>query len=732
MRYQLIFKKFITSQHLSTGINVTVAVVISGIILYNYNLLSIATGIPLGAMFVSLSDSAGPPKHRTNGMIAAILLNSLMVLIASASYQYPILAAIEIAVFGLVLSMGGIFGNRATNIGVLALIAFIIAGSHVGQNPWQQALFYLIGGTWYGLFSLTSYKLRPYKAAEQLTGESLIEISNYLYTKGELYSKHANRDVIYPKLLQHQVTIQTLQNDIRELMFKTRAFVKESTDRSRRLMMIFLDSIDLFEQIMTSQQNYRQLHKDFDDTEILEQYHTNIKSIAHTLHLMGLAVQAGEYKNVNYHYHEEVVKSKALFLQLRKEKLQPNTIEPFIRLRHILFNLEKLSERLDRIAVYLNKKEKIKNTTATHAPQFITHQEFNTSLFFSNITLKSATFRHAIRVSLGLIIGYIISLFFTIGHSYWILLTVVSIMKPAYGVSRKRNLQRIGGTLTGGVIGFGMLYITQSHSIIFVTMLLSMALAYTFLRIQYFVSSAFITLYVLLSLYFLQGANASVITDRVIDTVIGGVIAFICGYFIFPNWEKEKINEILHDAIKANKYYFGKATEYFTGKPPALLDYKLARKEAFLNLANLSDALQRMMSEPKHRQHAAKDYHQFAVTHHILTSYIASIAYYANQFTNKYDGIDFIPMVNIINQQFNNLLEADNANIDSDNTSKFPFNKRVEKLLEQRRYELQSGAATSVINKTLSEIKSITDQFMLIHAVLNDEIKIFNRINRSL
>jgi len=513
MNYQLAFKKFITSQYLSTGINVTVAVVVPGIILYHYNMLGVAIGIPLGAMFVSLSDSPGPPQHRTNGLIAAILLNSLMILIAAFSYPHPVLAGIEIAIFGIVLSMGGVFGNRANNIGIMALIAFILGGAHISQNPWQQTLYYFIGGSWYALFSLTSYQLRPYKLVEQLVGESLTQIGNYLLIKGELYSKNANYNNIYEKLLPEQIAIHKQQEDIRELIFKTRSFVKESTDRSRRLMMIFLDSIDLFEQIMTTQQDYERLHKDFDDTTILDQYHFTIKTDANTLLLMGVAIQSGDYRAARYHYKQELEKSKTLFLEVRKEYLDASTVEAFITLRHILFNLEKLSERLDRIAVYLNKKEKIRKNNTIETQPFITHQDFNARMFFSNLTVTSVHFRHALRVTVALIIGFCISLYFPLGHGYWILLSIASIMKPAFGISRKRNIERVLGTVTGALAGFSFLYLTQNHSVIFISMLIGMAMAYSFLRIQYFISSAFITFYVLLSFYFLQGTLAGVFGD---------------------------------------------------------------------------------------------------------------------------------------------------------------------------------------------------------------------------
>jgi len=201
-----------------------------------------------------------------------------------------------------------------------------------------------------------------------------------------------------------------------------------------------------------------------------------------------------------------------------------------------------------------------------------------------------------------------------------------------------------------------------------------------------------------------------------------------------PSWQYTSIKEVALIAIEANKAYFTSATGHFTGNIPTELDYKIARKNAFVALSNLSEALQRMLSDPKSRQHALKDYHQFAVAHHTLTSYIASITYYAGQFTNKFEGADFIPIATTINRQFDQLLilANDNDTADPVEIRSFPFNKRVEKLLTQRKKQITEGINDSETRKTLSELKSITDQFMLIHAVLNDEIKIFKKINETI
>ena len=60
MNYQLEFRKFISSQYLYTGMRITAGVFIPVLVLYHFGLLVTLISIPLGALFVSLTDIPGP------------------------------------------------------------------------------------------------------------------------------------------------------------------------------------------------------------------------------------------------------------------------------------------------------------------------------------------------------------------------------------------------------------------------------------------------------------------------------------------------------------------------------------------------------------------------------------------------------------------------------------------------------------------------------------------------
>jgi uncharacterized membrane protein YccC len=72
---------------------------------------------------------------------------------------------------------------------------------------------------------------------------------------------------------------------------------------------------------------------------------------------------------------------------------------------------------------------------------------------------------------------------------------------------------------------------------------------------------------------------------------------------------------------------------------------RLRGKHAFVALANLSDAFSRMMQEPRRQQKKIGEMHQFVVASQMLTSYIATLAYYEKPLAAKHANPAYQPVV---------------------------------------------------------------------------------------
>ena len=206
------------------------------------------------------------------------------------------------------------------------------------------------------------------------------------------------------------------------------------------------------------------------------------------------------------------------------------------------------------------------------------------------------------------------------------LLTIAFIIKPAFSLTKQRNIERIIGTVIGGLVGVAILLFVDHTTVLFIIMVLLMIGTYSFMRINYLAMVLCVTPYVLILFSFLGTEFRIVASERIIDTLIGCAIAFSASYFLFPNWESEQLKTHMQGIIKANALYLQKIIQALSGEKIGVLEYKLARKEVYLNSANLSALFQRMVSEPKSKQSSRSQVQQFVVLNHILFSNIATIA----------------------------------------------------------------------------------------------------------
>jgi uncharacterized membrane protein YccC len=645
MDYIREYKRFINSHYLSGAIRITVGITLPAILLGYFHSLSTGIVASIGAMCVANTDNPGPIHHRRNGMIACILFIFLVSLITGWANGSPVWMGLIVLLFCFLFSLMSIYGSRAGSIGLNSLLVMVLNIDYHRQG-WDilyNAVYLSAGGLWYMGLSLLLYSFRPYKLVQQALGDCVQATAGYLRIKASLYSRHVDYDKSYQQLLESQVAIQEKQDLLQELIFKSRKIVKESTHTGRILMMIFLDSIDLFERIMTSQQDYRLLHRLFDNSQLLEECRKLILDLAAELDEIGLAIMSGKPS-----VDRSTLSSR--IRQLRVE-LAANDVEEVADLSNILDSIQDISDRLHVLHGLTTYDRKLSRNFRTDLDyeEFVAHQDMDRKLILDNLTLGSNIFRHSLRVSIATFAGYIISRFLPFGHGYWILLTITVILKPLYSLTKKRNFERLMGTLGGALGGFLLIWSIPDRTVLFVLMILFMIGTYVFMRTNYLVCVTLMTPYVLLLFHLLYPVNfKAIVSDRVIDTLIGSGISFLASIFIIPTWEHERIIDDMVAALKTNIAYFREVAGAFVGRSPRVQQYKLSRKHAFVALANLSDAFSRMLQEPRRQQKKIEEMHQFVVASQMLTSYIATLAYYEKPLAAKYADPTYQPVVETI------------------------------------------------------------------------------------
>ena len=614
---------FLFSQYLADGIRITLEIIIPTLIFSYFGYLETGITLSLGALCVSISDGPGPVIHKRNGMLYCNIFIFISAVLTGLFNGNIILLGILILAASFIFTMFSVYGSRAASVGFAALLLMILRMTNITPSGevLEDSLLILGGGVWYMLVALLLFRITPYRPAQRSLGDCIHETSKYLFIKSELYEPDSDIDDLYDKLLKQQVSVNEKQDAVRELLFKNRSLLKESTRTGRLLVLTFVDVVDIFEQIMASWYDYSSLRTKFSQSGILQEISFAIKNIAHEMDGIGEAIQSNNTYKKNF---ELAVDLRSLKQKIDQLPDGQNTM----MLKKILVNLRTLGEKTDDILKYFQEDISAKGSLRSHNEysRFVTHQKINGVVFRNNLNFKSGIFRHSLRVMIACGVGYALSKLLMHGHhSYWILMTIIIILKPAYSLTKQKNADRLLGTVAGGIIGLLLLYFVEDKTVLFLCILFFMLGTYTFKTLNYIVMVVFLTPYVLILFHFLGLGALDVAGERLLDTAIGSVLAFLASYFLFPQWESENLRGYMADVLKANIQYLEKLKIIFSGNKISSIDYKLMRKELFVSTANLAGALHRTLSEPKSKQGHVREIYEFVVLNNVLSSNIASL-----------------------------------------------------------------------------------------------------------
>ncbi len=212
--------------------------------------------------------------------------------------------------------------------------------------------------------------------------------------------------------------------------------------------------------------------------------------------------------------------------------------------------------------------------------------------------------RHAIRAALAIGSAYAISLALPWGtHDYWILLTIVVVLRGSLAQTLERRNSRVAGTLMGCVLA-GALLATHSPPLVMLAILtLSQAIAHAFAVKRYLWTAVAATVLGLVQAHLLNAGTSPAfeVLERIADTLIGAAIAWAFSY-VLPSWERTQIPALVARTLAAQARHariaLGLGQLQAVDNEPEL-EWRLARREAYDSLSALVQATQRALSEPR-------------------------------------------------------------------------------------------------------------------------------------
>ncbi|MBB6307760.1 FUSC family protein [Xanthobacter tagetidis] len=210
--------------------------------------------------------------------------------------------------------------------------------------------------------------------------------------------------------------------------------------------------------------------------------------------------------------------------------------------------------------------------------------------------------RSAAALALCMGIAYAAHWFITAPHWFWIPLTVSLVMKPDLGSIFARAVLRSAGTVLGAAVGALALMFLPKGLALVAAMAVFAALVPWAMRRSYALQAVVLTplVLVLVDLIVPGPRNLDYGIQRIADTVTGGLIVLVFGYFLWPRTHLRQLSHVFHEAKGAIAGYLVAIAD---GGPPARVS--AGRRAAYRRLSGMRAHLQAALAEPPPACHEA-------------------------------------------------------------------------------------------------------------------------------
>ncbi|MDN3723040.1 FUSC family membrane protein [Aequorivita sp. SDUM287046] len=595
------------------------------------DVLQIGITITVGAMLASPSDVSGSIRHKITGILLATLLAMIVSLIGGYLHLSLWLLIPILGILIFCISYIAIYGFRASLISFSGLLALVLSFSSVSDElqPYERMLLIGIGGLWYASLSLLRHFIFPKAPTEYYLSKTLKLTADYLTTRGELVAENKDRTELLKKLLNTQTELTSTHETLRDILISSRTGSGKSEYEGKR-MLIFVQLVDMLELAMANPVNYSKTDELFaEEPGQLKDFQNLLFAMSDRLNVIAAHLSSPKklLKTTKIEEYQQRIKAD---IEAYTIKNAGSFNENSVMLNNLLKYQNEQIKKIEKIEWLLKNpaQREISLLKKEDSRRFLTKQKYDLDVLVENFNMRSPIFKHSLRLAVMTIIGYSIGMLFAVQNSYWILLTLIVIMRPTFGLTKTRSKERTIGTLIGGALAVGIVLLTKNTTVYGVLAIISLIIAFSMVQRNYKAAATFITLSVVFIYALLRPDIFNVIQYRVTDTLIGAGLATLGNLLLWPAWEIQSMQKTLLETVKANRIYLEEIVGFYNKKGTVPTEYKVARKKAFLEMSDLSVAFQRMTQEPKSKQKHLDKLYEIAMLNHTFLSSLASLSTY--------------------------------------------------------------------------------------------------------
>ncbi|MEC9304456.1 MAG: YccS family putative transporter [Pseudomonadota bacterium] len=699
-----------------------VFIAFSGALLFSGLAGDVALVIPLflGIIASALSETDDSWQGRLQALVVTLLCFASASFVVQWLFPWPWLFAAGLAVSTFTLIMLGAIGQRYATIAsgtlILSIYSMINIEQHGGveDDVAARQLLLLAGAAWYGAISVVWCALFSRQPVKQSMARVYKALGEFLILKSALFEPVRGVDVEARRvaLARQNGKVVDALNQAKEMIFR-RLEGQRGSRKLNRYLQIYFIAQDIHERASSTHYPYSALteaffHHDvlFRCQRLLDQQGRACRQLAKSLLLN---------RPFSHEQSEQALADLRASIDNLSERGKPEW-RPLIRpLNALADNLTTLEAQIASAHNPDTSSERRDSALYDRSPSSLLEAWNRVRL---NFTLGSPTFRHALRLTTALVVGYGLLQWLDPQQGFWILLTTLFVCRPNFATTRRFLSQRILGTVLGLTAGWASISLFPQPLI---QSMIAVAAGVSFFANRekhYVIATASITLLVLCS-FNQVGDGFDLIWPRLFDTLIGSLIAGLAVFFILPDWQGRRLYREAAKVLTNHRRYLDEIVhQYEEGKQDDLA-YRLARRNAHNADAALSTLLTNMLHEPGHyRKQDADNGLRFLVLSNTLLSHLSALGAHRHRLAEDEDDAAFVPQAKRISALLEQLAEQLDKRLPVE-----PLTEPVNELLSQ--LEEQSGTAEE---KAVTLYRPIQSQLRLIASQLGPLSDAANRL----
>lgn len=515
--------------------------------------------IALGGLQTIMVDNGGPYRVRTANIATVMLGGALAVLIGIlAGVSLPI-AVVATFVVCFVGTLARVLAQPIAVSSVTILVCYVVAvggSEHTPAFALQSTLYFLAGSLWAALLSLVLWPADAFAPARTALADAFAALLDLVHNLRNADTPGGMR-VFNESLAKFRLQLETAQN----ALASTPARMASRTVRARNLS-VLAESADL---ILARILRFAELDPTPERARALADW------LAHSLAPIEPALRERPVNNALAFSPQG-----SLWLDLHRTlvPLEASITNPHLlaALQDSRLSFETAYEALRAIWTGYDPRhaDTATPTSIGQASNFSLQTALRSAVdtLAANITSRSITFRHALRLGAVVALDEIITRFVRvhgvpITHGYWLAMTSLIVLQPYTGETVRRSSERVVGTVAGAVLAAALAAGIHSELGLITVISVGAVLSVAFYAVDYAWYCFFLTpTIVLLTLPHLRDWRFAEV--RMGLTFLGALISVAAMLVLWPERESAQLPRLLARGAAAEAGYLRAALRFWS------------------------------------------------------------------------------------------------------------------------------------------------------------------------